>query len=301
LGIGKPAVSNPNGLGAASGTFARLDLTGANVATLYDDPTSWPRSGRLILQNFVYQYLVPCEPPDPRLQDPQLAAILFPDGWHRKALKLSARDRIDWLRRQPEDDLTNAQPWVQLAKVLKDAGDENGAKEVLYEYNRVLARPENVLRRAATWPVDLLQKQPLWVAVPIAALTGLSSLVFWRAHRMRAMVPTDKDARSPFVTKQPLPDGYPPFNPIVYSLENVLPVIKLGQDSAWAPYAQALPATWLPERPAWLRNFANRWRFTRWLFRLSYSRLALLRWTLILLGWVLAGILTYAIGQRFEH
>jgi hypothetical protein len=37
-----------------------------------------------------------------------------------------------------------------------------------------------------------------------------------------------------------------PFNPVVYALENVLPVVKLGQDSAWAPDPEA-NGSWLPE------------------------------------------------------
>ncbi|MGA2851164.1 MAG: hypothetical protein ABSE46_19340 [Terracidiphilus sp.] len=277
--IRKPNVLNPRRPGLTRDDSQILKLTGAKVAALADDRASWPSDGNLHLQDFVYQ-------------DLYLSS---------EEKLLTARDRIEWLKRQPKSELTNAQPWMQLAKVLKDAGDDDGAKQVVYEYNRVLADSNGPMRSIATFPVDLLQKQLLWVTVPIGALTALGSLVFWRANRMRAMIPTDKDARTQFETKQPLPSGCPPFNPFVYALENVLPVIKLGQDSAWTPNAQASPGTWISDHYVWLRGFTARWSLTRWLFRLNYSRLALLRSILILFGWILAGILTYAIAQQFEH
>jgi hypothetical protein len=247
----KPPQGKPPHTYSKSTDTGELRLTGAVVATLHDDLSSWPAQGSLHLQDFVYQDLT------------SGAAQTAP----------TASERIVWLKRQPENEQMNAQPWMQLAKVLKDAGEEDDAKLVIYEYNRVLVKHWNWSLRASTWVVDQTQKQPLCVAVPIAALTALGSLVFWRAHRMRAMVPTDKDARTQFETKQPLPNTCPPFNPVVYSLENVLPVIKLGQDSAWTPNTTVRP----------------------------YPFFAIVRGILIIFGWVLAGILTYAIAQRFEH
>jgi hypothetical protein len=301
IGIRKPAISNPRGLGVYTTTFAILDLASATVATLYDDRASWPCSGRLHLQDFTYQDLVLCEEPEPRLQDSNLAPLLLPKDWDPPKRKLTASDRIEWLKRQPPNELANAQPWMQLARVLEANGDSDGAKQVIYEYSRQQVRPANALRRAASFPVHLLQKQPLWVLVPIAALNGLGSLVYWRAKRMRAMVPTEKEARTAFEKEEPLPAGYPPFNPFIYTFETILPVVKLGQEDVWTPDPHASPGDWLPGRPTWLRSFANRWRPTRWFFRLDYTRLAIIRWTLVILGWVLAGILTYAIGSRFEH
>lgn len=115
----------------------------------------------------------------------------------------------------------------------------------------------------------------------------MGSLVFWRAHRMRAMAPTDSSVYDKFTHKLPL-DGYVPFHPGIYALENVLPVDKFGQDSAWAPN---------PEAVSTKRH--TDWR--RWLPCIEYRWLARLRWTLIVLGWALALILAGAIADRFKR
>jgi hypothetical protein len=154
--------------------------------------------------------------------------------------------------------------------------------------------------RLATLPYDLLEEQPLRIGPFIISLGLIGSFFFWRAQRIRAMAPTDKDARKALEDTGRLPPGYAPFNAIVYALENVLPVVKLGQDSAWAPNQEAAVDNWLPEWPIWLRTLAARWRLTRYISRLGYGRLAALRWTLILLGWASAVILAAAIGSRFK-
>jgi hypothetical protein len=71
---------------------------------------------------------------------------------------------------------------------------------------------------------------------------------------------------------------YPPFNPFIYSLENVLPLVKLGQDDKWAPDAAHKP---------------------RVLFA-SYRLLAWLRWVLIIAGWVQVTVLAAAVGSQFK-
>jgi hypothetical protein len=262
-----------------------LTLSACTVTTLHDERVRRPNEGKgnLHLRDFVYRDLI------------------FHEGPDHHPVPGSARDRIDWIMRQPDEETTNAQPWMQLANWLEVNGDPKGAKQVRYAYHRLQARAGGFLNRVVSLPLDLLEENPFKIAPAIAGLWIVGSLIFWRAQRMRAMAPTDKDAYRQFEDDEPLRGGHPLFSPIVYTLENVLPVVKLGQDSAWAPDNRMPAGTWLPERAARLRAFAARWRFTRWLIRLDYQRLALLRWTLIVLGWVLALILAAAIGARFKE
>ncbi len=104
---------------------------------------------------------------------------------------------------------------------------------------------------------------------------------------MEAMAPKDKDVYARFMEKQPIPE-YVPFNPAIYALENVLPVVRFGQDDAWGPNPAIVKYT---EKTGW----------RRWAPRCEYRWLALLRWTLIVLGWALALILAGAIGSRFKN
>jgi hypothetical protein len=263
-----------------------LTLNGATVGALHDDRPSWPAQGKLRILDFVYQDLVLHGPPGP-------GQPLGP------ALTLNPEERVEWLMRQPANEVAYAQPWMQLAKLVQADGDTDGAKWVVYKYKRLRARHENPALRLTSWLYDQLEEQPLRIGLPIIVLGLIGSLIFWRAKRIRAMAPTSKDALTSFESSRTVPAGYPPFNPVVYTLENVLPVVKLGQDSTWAPNHLASPESWLPTKPAWLR-IACHWGLTRWITRVSYRRLSALRWTLILLGWALALILAAAIGSRFK-
>jgi len=81
---------------------AILDLSGATTSGLADDTESWPPPGKLLLDGFTY------------------------DGF--ASGKSDAQHRLLWLSLQPE---FHPQPYRQLAKVLREGGDEAGATEVL--------------------------------------------------------------------------------------------------------------------------------------------------------------------------
>jgi hypothetical protein len=82
------------------------------------------------------------------------------------------------------------------------------------------------------------------------------------------------------------PRSYMPFSPVVYILENVLPVVHFGQDAGWAP------------NPRVQSQPQSDWR--RFCPQLSYKWLSSLRWFLIVLGWVLAGILAGVVANLFK-
>jgi len=43
-------------------------------------------------------------------------------------------------------------------------------------------------------------------------------------------------------------DTYPKFNGVIYTLENSLPIFKLGQNDTWAPDPHYSPLSWFPGR-----------------------------------------------------
>jgi hypothetical protein len=74
------------------------------------------------------------------------------------------------------------------------------------------------------------------------------------------------------------PAVYPTLNPFIYTLENAVPLVKLGQDEKWAPDRRYPGTNW----------FTNYW-FLVWS-----------RWLLILSGWIQATILAAALADRFK-
>ena len=69
----------------------------------------------------------------------------------------------------------------------------------------------------------------------IAGFVGLGTILFGWGYRMRIITPTEEAAYREFVATGEAPPHYPVFNPLVYSLENFLPVVELHQDKYWRP------------------------------------------------------------------
>ena len=76
-----------------------------------------------------------------------------------------------------------------------------------------------------------------------------------------------------------MPASYPVLNPFVYTLENAVPMVKLGQDDKWAPDRRHPGKAW----------FTNYWI------------LVWARWMLILSGWFQATVLAAALSGRFKE
>lgn len=269
--IGTQATGDLIWTGIVRPDVCNLNLSNASFRRLVDDRASWPQEGRLSLDGFVYQ--------DRVLRD-------------QTSGEKTVDYLIEWLERQSGRDVLRPQPWMQVAKMLEASGNADGAKRVIYELRRQQALHASLPWRAATFFYDWLDAQPLRVLYAIALLWLFGFLIFWRARRMSAMSPKENDAYREFEASGSLPDHYAPFNPAIYALENVLPVVNLGQDDAWSPDPQAMPSSWFPDHP--------RLAWTRWLPGMNYRWLSVLRWTLILLGWALALILAAAIGGRFK-
>jgi uncharacterized membrane protein len=133
----------------------------------------------------------------------------------------------------------NPQPYEQCAKVLRENGLADQAKEVgilRRQVERSLSTKTH--QKVSGWMLEKLigyGYRPGRSAWMLLALTVVGTVVFLMADASKAMLPTDATAAANYVAGRPLPDGYPQFNALVYSADVVLPIIDFQQDSKWRP------------------------------------------------------------------
>ncbi len=243
---------------------AHLDLANASVRAIADDEPSWPGSGNLSLDGFSYARI--------------------------SGGPTDAKKRLEWLALQKG---FRPQPYRQLAKVLSESGDEEGAKQVLFEmeHQRWAGDRRRLIRAwgqvvEKTIGYGVYPENAIWY---LGGITALGWILYRRAYRAGAMAPTDKEAYGEFHTKGHPPAHYPPFNALIYSLENSVPLVKLGQDDHWQPdpNPQGRPASIAHETSV-------RQRVANWVLAhasapaASPSVLRWFRWVMIGLGWLLA-------------
>ncbi|HZP44633.1 MAG TPA: hypothetical protein VFB15_03195 [Candidatus Binataceae bacterium] len=185
----------------------QLDLEYAHLnGTFYDQQTSWPAPNNLKLDGFVY------------------------DGFGPDSTT-TAYDRLKWLSLQPHDRF-RAQPYEKLAEVLRESGDDSGARRVMIAMERDRrSGVSNPLRRLWNWLLWLFigYGYDIWRAVWASAfLIVIGSALFTWGGRRGWIKPTAEH-----------PDHYKPFNGFIYSLETLLPFVDLYQAKHWLPDAQS--------------------------------------------------------------
>lgn len=189
-----------------------LDLEDVHAGAIWDDEASWPAPGNLAINGFVYGDIAggPSDGPS----------------------------RLRWLALQPQE--YHPQPFRQLAKVLSEMGRDDGATQVRIAKEVAQRRlgHESLTQRA--WSLMLQYTigfgyQPLRALWWIAGFVGIGTILFGWGYRMRIITPTEEAAYREFVASGEAPPHYPVFNPLVYSLENFLPVVELHQDKYWRP------------------------------------------------------------------
>jgi hypothetical protein len=236
-----------------------LDLSGATVGAIVDDPASWPGAGDLALNRCLYGAF---------LAAPADAAI-----------------RLRWLALQApgrwQEDFW-PQPYEHLAAVLTDMGHNEDAARVLFEKERLQRRARRRRARtwlgsAALWLRDLFLRftvgygrRSLMVLVWLALLWigGSAALIFaWEADAMRPNMPfilrlpewvqcaveTDAQIYIPSLAEhrpglaaagqsqldcylaQPEAAAYPAFNPYMFAIDAILPAVETGQRGFWSP------------------------------------------------------------------
>ncbi|MER6083925.1 oxidoreductase [Streptomyces sp. NPDC001833] len=183
-------------LGLAAPPSGAVDLQGAQVSYLHDGEHSWPEV--VELDGFVY-------------------GSIKTDG-RREAVgrRNSVAERVAWIRRSPG---YNPQPYEQLASWYRKSGHDDEARRVLLARQRHRRRTLPPAARAWGHLLDVTVGygyRPWLAGVWLLALTLLGTLSF--------------GGHSP----RPVQRGEgPPFQPLVYTLDLLIPIGGLGQRTAW--------------------------------------------------------------------
>ncbi len=256
-----------------------VDLSNASVGTLDDELQSWPPMGKLELDGFTY------------------ARISSPNK--------DVKARLAWIARQQP---FTPQPYRQFAKILRDEGDEDSARKVLFETERLRSKEWDKTWLARLWSGAKrltigFGYRPEWAAYWLLGFIILGMILFNGGFSAGGIVPVDKDAYGTFKQFSQLPPHYARFNALVYSLENSVPLFRLGQADSWQadpdPQWQQRTLAWLSPRfarafpPAVLRCF----RFGRTIFCwvISPTFLRGFRAAQILVGWFLTTMFVLAV------
>ncbi|MFI0452678.1 hypothetical protein [Actinomadura sp. 6N118] len=196
-----------------------IDLSHARVGRWCDHRATWPEFVRL--NGFIYE--------------------------HISAPNVTARQRLEWLRRQDGGYLP--QPYEQLAEVYRRAGDESASRIVAIAKQR--ARRAQAARWWARWPSQVWSwvlrvtigygYRPALVLPYLAVLFAAGWMVFAHAHPDHV-----RPARTAADTVQPS------FSAARYTLDLLLPVANLRQReafvadgyAAWCAFGLSL-AGWL--------------------------------------------------------
>jgi hypothetical protein len=248
---GRP--SDPHGLVAAGlsvkGGFilqdvvfengAQLDISGASVFGLIDDGRSWPAQGKLNIDGLTYQNLTPAD----------------------------VRTRLRWIGLESS---FHPQPYHQLAKVLRESGDDTGALEAL-----VAEEDARFIRYGFVgrfWGA-FLKTTVGYGHRPLLAIVWslVVVLIGWPMIAIGAQTGVMRPTWDPSASASPPLER---LHPLLYSLDVFLPFVNLRQEAYWWPDADASGECTILGR-----------RFT---MRGSWLRYYL--WLQILAGWLLSAI-----------
>jgi hypothetical protein len=227
-------------------------LVGGHVGLLLDDEASWPASGNLQLDGFVYTAIA--------------------------ASPTDAKARLAWLARQPSTPF-RPQPYQQLAKVLRESGHEADAKRVLIAKERARRKHGGLgwVARCGNWllGVTIGYGYRPWRALIWAGFwVVVGGMLFGRGYEKEIVIPTKAEAyHSDKKTKQDTA-FYPNFNQWLYALDTLVPIINFGQKDYWGPQVAC-------NRSGLIRGGGIR------LCVLEIRVLYLYRWLHIVIGWVL--------------
>jgi hypothetical protein len=198
-----------------------LSLANAKVFAFNDEGTVWPKQGSLLLNGFEYNFF----------------SGTAPTGW---------RSRLEWLRRfKPEE--FNPQPFMTLATVLRRAGHDRDAKRIAMSRHSEARR--YLWWGSPRWVGSLLMGatcghgyRPWLAAMWILLFVGIGYAMF--NLDSTEVVPLKDAAAARYAKNEPLPDGYPQFQPLLFSADVLLPIVNLQQKDYWAPNSARPRGRW---------------------------------------------------------
>jgi hypothetical protein len=229
-----------------------VDLERAAVHRLDDDwslpHAHWPPAKQLRLAGFTY------------------------DGFGGRK-QASSQQRLDWIRRGHTTATATtpaafaAQPYEQLGRVYRQAGQEAEARQVAIARRSDLRRYASLTRtqKAGNWLLDKtirhgyqpLRAVGLLVAVYVAVLG-----VFWFAQHHGGVIVPAKDTKTvtPAPTALHCSSAYPCFYPAGYAVDVVVPIVNLRQAEHWRPNGHA-PWGWFYIAVGWIATGLG-WAFS---------------------------------------
>jgi hypothetical protein len=164
--------------------------------------------------------------------------------------------RLDWLGCTVEGYVP--QGYDQLAAVFRRAGRDEDARQVsIAKQRRRRQTPLPVPAKAASYLLDVAVGYGYRTWRAVYALLAII-LVGWGVFA--AAFPKHLTATRPA-------GQLPPFHPWLYSIDAVLPVINLGQESAWTPTGAAQISYAFSVLAGWLLGLGLVAYFTAKLFR----------------------------------
>jgi hypothetical protein len=254
-----------------------VSLTGTRIGELIDDETCWS------------------------------AGRHFVDGLHYDRLRhlTDAESRIRWLKRQDGSQLDSRdwkpQPWEQVIKVLREMGHPLEAAKVAIAKQEQMRRADKVggpFKQALHWLYGLLAGygyRPLNTVWAMVAVFLGCAFFFHVGAGYGYIGPTTPLLNSPALSAQveeqcghrfeldktpwtrcpAMPPEHTTFQPLLYSLDLILPLVDLQQEADWAPIVEDPPG-----------NTLHFGAFLRWLM-----------WFEILFGWAMSLMLVAVLGK----
>ena len=194
-----------------------VDLTNARVGAVYDTEATWPEAIRL--GGFTYDE-VRGDPP------------------------IDRAGRLRWLARDPSG--YSPQVYDQLVAMYRRLGQEEDARAVAIEKQRRRRATLDVPGRAWGWLLDGVVGygyRPglagLWFA-----LCWLIGCAVYAGAYPSEMHPANSAA------------AHPQFHAAIYSLDVLLPIVDLHQESAWIPHGWSQDWTWFAIVAGWVLSTA---------------------------------------------
>jgi len=212
--------------GVAQPSKGSVSVAYARVRLLNDDLESWPTAGRSWLDGFVYD------------------TIAAPASTH-------ARERLDWLNRQPTDRFW-PQPYEQLVLVLRRMGHERDARKIAIAKQRASRKRGELGPGAFIWNLILGASvghgYRSWLAIIWMLLfIAVGTAVFSEAKQLGIIAPAHENTYQPMTSNEfgaPGKEvGQPDFQPLLYSIDVLLPFVDLHQKSSWWLYPRK-PRDW---------------------------------------------------------
>ncbi|MEM9010350.1 MAG: hypothetical protein AAGE18_03930 [Pseudomonadota bacterium] len=228
-----------------------LNLTAAEIGSISDTIESWPTAdGSIVLDRCTY------------------GAFTGKD--------VTAEARLRWLARQRPGDYGKdlwPQPYVQLAKVFREMGHGEDARKVLIRKEHLQRqarrarlgiqslRPLYWLRDAILGITIRYGHAPLLAALWLAVFAALGTGLFALAEDRHAMKPNNTGVLASaawvacgraapaepqlacFLGREEAA-SYPDFQPLIYSLDSLLPIVNFGMQSHWTPDEDTALGAW---------------------------------------------------------